>query len=194
VSQSFMAAQDEQHQRALAEGRGFHPIVADGNCQVVPVGGPVRLPIKVLPNGEGLPLPAQATDQSVGLDLRAATEGGYMAEYTWRIEPGEQHTIPTGIAVAIPEGYAGLVPSRSGLAHRCQVAVTNSPGVIDPDYRGEIHIMLENRGQEPFHYKRGDRLAQLVIVPAPRVELMQVLDLDDTDRGAGGLGSTGVAG
>jgi dUTP pyrophosphatase len=156
------------------------------------VGGPRRVQVKVLPHGEGLELPAYSTGGALGLDLRAATSQ-WLNEGVCVIEPGEAHKIPTGICIAVPPFHAGLVLSRSGLAAKHQVAITNAPGLIDPDYRGEVFLLLENRGQDPFTYRRGDRLGQLLIVPAPPVRLEVVDELDATDRGAGGLGSTGVS-
>lgn len=153
-----------------------------------PVRG-LQVSVKVLPHGEGLELPNYETAGAVGMDLRAAVPEG---ERFW-IQPGEAHKIPTGLCVAIPEHYAGLVLSRSGLAADHQVAVTNSPGLIDPDFRGEFFVLLENRGPQSVVYRRGDRLAQLLVVPAPRIVLQVVDDLGPTDRGIAGLGSTGVS-
>lgn len=146
--------------------------------------------VKVLPHGEGLELPAYSTEGAVGLDLRAAVEVTFEPISLYS---GRMHKIPTGLAFAIPSGHAGLVLSRSGLAAKHQVAITNAPGLVDPDYRGEVFLLLENRGSEPFRYRRGDRLGQLLIVPAPQVALRVVAELDDTERGEGGLGSTGVS-
>jgi dUTP pyrophosphatase len=157
---------------------------------VVPIGGPLPVRVKVLPHGEGLELPSYGTPDAVGLDLRAAVEPTFPPIILY---PGRMHKIPTGLCFAIPPGYAGLVLSRSGLAAKHQVAVTNAPGLVDPDYRGEVFLLLENRGRERFEYRRGDRLGQLLIVPAPRIELQVAADLDDTARGEGGFGSTGVS-
>lgn len=143
----------------------------------------------VLPHGEGLPVPSQGTSQAVGFDLRAATPEGQWFD----LAPMDQIVIPTGLSVAIPPSYAGLVLSRSGLAANNQVSVTNAPGLIDPDYRGEIKIILQNQGTLSFRFKRGDRLAQLVVVPVPAVAWCQVEQLETTARGEGGLGSTGVS-
>jgi dUTP pyrophosphatase len=152
--------------------------------------GPLDVRVKVLPHGEGLELPAYSTGGAVGLDLRAAVEPTFAPIILY---PGRMHKIPTGLCFAIPPGHAGLVLSRSGLAAKHQVAITNAPGLVDPDYRGEVFLLLENRGSEPFSYRRGDRLGQLLIVPAPPVALRVVADLDDTERGEGGFGSTGVS-
>lgn len=109
------------------------------------------------------------------------------------LEPGERATIPTGIAVAIPGGYAGFVLPRSGLASRHGIALVNSPGLVDSGYRGEMAIVMINTDRrEPFHIKRGDRIAQLVILRVEEVCLIKVESLDDTSRGDGGFGSTGT--
>ena len=128
-------------------------------------------------------VPSRQTAGAVGYDLCAAEPV--------RIRPGEQHIIPTGVRIAIPEGFEGQVRSRSGLAANNQVYVLNSPGTIDPDYRGEIKVILRNAGRVVFVVKRHDRIAQLVISPVATPELVQVDDLDKTARGSGGLGSTG---
>lgn len=157
-------------------------------------GLPVHVQFKVLEHGLGLPLPTRGTDGAVGFDLRAACLGdAVLGDCNHWILPGEQHKIPTGLSFVIPPNHAGLVLSRSGLAAKYQVAVTNAPGLVDPDYRGEVFILLTNHSAASFCYKRGDRLAQLLVVPAPRVELQQVYTLDATERGEGGLGSTGVS-
>jgi dUTP pyrophosphatase len=148
----------------------------------------VTVMLKALPHGYGLEAPAYATKGAAAFDLRAAINQYQDA----LIEPGQAHTIPTGLAFAIPEGYAGLVLSRSGLAANDQVAITNAPGLIDSDYRGEVVLLLENRGRYLFRYKRGDRLAQMLVLPIPQVRFMPVLELPDTARGTGGLGSTGL--
>lgn len=108
------------------------------------------------------------------------------------IEPGERAAVPTGIAVAIPEGYAGLVLPRSGLARRAGIGVVNAPGLIDSGYRGEVAVLLINHGSETVTFARGHRIAQLMVVPVPAVEFVQVDELDDSPRGDGGFGSTGV--
>jgi dUTP pyrophosphatase len=108
------------------------------------------------------------------------------------LEPGERAAVPTGIAVAIPEGFAGLVLPRSGHALRAGIGVVNGPGLIDSGFRGEVTVLLINHGSEAVEFARGDRVAQLAVVPIPEVEWMEVEDLDVTMRGAGGFGSTGV--
>ena len=141
--------------------------------------------VKRLPHAEGLPLPTVATSASVGFDLQAAVER-YVHCFVNKVT-----RIPTGLCVEIPAGYVGLVFSRSGLATKHQISVANGVGVVDPDYRGEIFVCLENRGESTFIVKRGDRLAQLVIVPVPAVTLIEVEELSDTERGEKGFGSTG---
>lgn len=132
------------------------------------------------------PLPAYQSADAAGLDLHAAVE----APLT--LAPGARALVPTGIAMAIPRGFEGQVRPRSGLALRHGVTVLNSPGTIDADYRGEVKVLLVNLGQEPFVVQAGDRIAQLVIAKVERAELVVVSELDATDRGAGGYGSTGT--
>ena len=108
------------------------------------------------------------------------------------LKPGQRAAVPTGIAVAIPEGFAGLVLPRSGHALRDGIGVVNGPGLIDSGYRGEVAVLLINHGAETVVFARGDRVAQLAVVPIPEVEWMEVEDLDETVRGAGGFGSTGI--
>ena len=133
-----------------------------------------------------VPLPEYQTAGSAGMDLRAA-----LAESV-TIPPGERRFVSTGLAVAIPRGYEGQVRPRSGLALRHGIGIVNSPGTIDSDYRGEIGIVLVNHGAEPFVVEPLARIAQLVIAPVARAELVVVESLDATERGAGGYGSTGV--
>jgi dUTP pyrophosphatase len=123
---------------------------------------------------------------AAGVDLRSAvTEGVTLAS-------GERCLIPTGIRIALPEGYEAQVRPRSGLAIRHGIGMVNSPGTIDADYRGEIQVILINLGQEPFTIQRGDRIAQLVVAPVTRVAWQEVASLDETERGEGGFGHTGV--
>lgn len=145
----------------------------------------VPVPIQILAHGQGLALPAYATPGSAGCDLRAAIE----TELT--ITPGGRTLVPTGIAVAIPEGYEGQVRIRSGLAHNAGLAIVNAPGTIDSDYRGEIRLIVANLGAEPVTLHRGDRIAQLVIAPVARARFETVPELPTSSRGAGGFGSTG---
>ena len=109
-----------------------------------------------------------------------------------RLEPGERTMVPTGIAVAIPEGHAGLVAPRSGLAHRLGVGVVNAPGIIDAGYRGEVRVLLVNHGSEPILLERGERIAQLLVVPVAAVEFVEVEELPPSVRGENGFGSTGT--
>lgn len=145
----------------------------------------ITVSVTVLPHGEGLELPAYATAGAAGCDLRAAVE----APLT--VAPGERALVPTGIAIAVPEGYEGQVRMRSGLALRNGLILPNAPGTIDSDYRGEIRIIVANIGREPATLSRGDRIAQLVIAPVARAELTRVDALPETGRGGGGFGSTG---
>lgn len=143
------------------------------------------LPVTVLPHGEGLGLPSYATPGAAGCDLRAA-----VAE-PLTLPAGERTLVPTGICVAIPEGYEGQVRMRSGLAIRHGLSLLNAPGTIDSDYRGEIRVILANLGAEPVTIARGDRIAQLVIAPVIRARLDRVAELPATERHEGGFGSTG---
>jgi dUTP pyrophosphatase len=146
---------------------------------------PVRVPVKRLAHGADLPLPAYQTSGSAGMDLHAAVEE------TVSIAPGEWRLIPTGLAIALPEGYEAQVRPRSGLAARFGISCVNTPGTVDADYRGEIKVNLINHGPEPFAVERGARIAQMVIAPVTQAALDEVDDLDATDRGEGGFGSTG---
>jgi dUTP pyrophosphatase len=146
----------------------------------------VRVALNILPHAADLPRPSYATPSSAGIDLAAAVSGDIA------LAPGERITVPTGIALALPEGYEGQVRPRSGLALRHGVTVLNSPGTIDADYRGEIQIILANLGGETVVLERGQRIAQLVIAPVVRVAFDEVAVLPASDRGAGGFGSTGV--
>lgn len=136
-----------------------------------------------LPHGEGLPLPAYATDGAAAMDICAA-------EYE-EIAPRTIAMIPTGFACAIPDGYEIQCRPRSGLAYKHGITITNSPGTVDSDYRGEIKILLHNLGDEIFFVNKGDRIAQLVLAPVTKAEPVEVTTLSETTRGAGGFGSTG---
>jgi dUTP pyrophosphatase len=140
-----------------------------------------------LAHGVGLPLPQQQTAGAAGLDLAAALEPGEVVE----IAPGAVAMIPTGLTIAIPLGYEAQVRPRSGLAARHGITVLNSPGTIDSDYRGEVKVLLINHGSAPFPVRRGERIAQMVVAPVSRVQLVEVEALDATERGEGGHGSTG---
>ena len=131
------------------------------------------------------PLPAPATPRSAGLDLKAT-------EYAV-IPAGGRALIKTGIKLAIPDGFVGLICPRSGLALKHGVTVLNAPGVLDADYRGEVGVILANFGERPFFVEPGDRIAQLLIQPVVRAELVPVEKLSESERGQGGFGSTGVA-
>ncbi|MCL1894750.1 MAG: dUTP diphosphatase [Holophagaceae bacterium] len=151
----------------------------------------MKINIYQLPHAMGLPLPDRATPNSAGMDLRAALPEGELVV----LLPGDRFLIPTGIVMAIPEGYEGQVRPRSGLALKHGVTVLNSPGTIDADYRNEVGVLLVNHGQAPFEIKRGDRIAQLLIAPVPECSWSRVKSADklgNTRRGLGGYGSTGV--
>jgi dUTP pyrophosphatase len=122
---------------------------------------------------------------AAGLDLASAADGPI------ELAPGGRVAVPTGLAFAIPHGFEGQVRPRSGLARKFGVTVTNAPGTIDSDYRGEVQVLLVNLGSEPYVVKPGDRIAQLVIAPVSIAELEEATSLDDTVRGAGGFGHTG---
>ena len=144
----------------------------------------IRIAIKRLEGGEGLPLPAYATDGAAGMDVVAAE--------SLVLAPGARHAVATGFAFAIPDGYEVQVRPRSGLALKHGVTCLNTPGTIDSDYRGEVKVILANLGAEPFPIARGDRIAQLVAAPVQRAVFDEVYDLNNTVRGSGGFGSTGV--
>ncbi len=143
----------------------------------------IDIKVKRLPHGDGLPLPSYATEHAAGLDVVAA-EGLTLA-------PGARHAVATGFAIAIPHGYEVQVRPRSGLALKHGLTCLNTPGTIDSDYRGEVKVILANLGGEPFEVKRGERIAQLVPAPVLKAGFVEVDDLDETERGAGGFGSTG---
>lgn len=143
--------------------------------------------IKRLPEGEGLPLPSYMSAHAAGADLCAAVQDEVV------IVPGGRTTIPTGFAIALPEGYEAQVRPRSGLALKNGVTCLNSPGTIDADYRGPVNVILANLGSEPFTVRRGDRIAQLVVAPVTRAQFELAEDLSATQRAHNGFGSTGVA-
>ena len=147
---------------------------------------PIRVKLQVLAHGQNLPLPSYATPGSAGVDLRAA-----LGPEGLSIAPGERVLIPTGIALAVPQGYEAQVRPRSGLAIKHGITMLNSPGTIDSDYRGEIKVIAINHGSEPFLVESGERIAQLVISSVARAQWQQVDVLDETDRAAGGFGHTG---
>jgi len=144
----------------------------------------VRVFIQRLSGAEDLPLPSYMTEQAAGMDLFAA-----VAEDA-AILPGERKLVPTGVVVALPEGYEAEVRPRSGLALKHGVTLVNAPGTIDADYRGEVGVILINHGQEPFIVRRGDRIAQMVVHRVCRVVWAACGELPPTERGAGGFGHT----
>ncbi|MEZ5710438.1 MAG: dUTP diphosphatase [Blastomonas sp.] len=145
---------------------------------------PITIAMKRLEHGAGLPLPAYATPGAAGMDVVAAEE--------LDLQPGQRHAVATGFAMAIPAGYEVQVRPRSGLALKHGITVPNTPGTIDSDYRGELKVIMINHGDAPFPIRRGDRVAQLVVAPVQHADFREVDVLDDTARGSGGFGSTGV--
>lgn len=143
----------------------------------------ITIRFRRLPNGDGLPLPAYATDGAAGMDIVAAE--------TLTLAPGERAAVASGFAIAIPTGYEVQVRPRSGLALTYGITCLNTPGTIDADYRGEVKVILVNHGAEPFAVRRGERIAQLIPAAVQRAEIAEVAELDDTARGSGGFGSTG---
>jgi dUTP pyrophosphatase len=143
----------------------------------------IHIEIKRLANGEGLPLPSYASEGAAGLDVVAAED--------LTLSPSARHAVATGFAVAVPAGYEVQVRPRSGLALKHGITCLNTPGTIDSDYRGEVKVILANLGAEPFEVRRGERIAQLVPAAVQRAAFREVDELDSTERGAGGFGSTG---
>ena len=143
----------------------------------------IPVPVKRLPHGHGLDLPAYATAGAAGMDVVSAEDV--------TIAPGARHAVATGLAMAIPHGFEVQVRPRSGLALKHGITVPNTPGTIDSDYRGELKVILINHSAEAFAIRRGDRVAQLVLAPVTRAVWLAVDELDETARGAGGFGSTG---
>ena len=148
-----------------------------------------EIAITRLSHGADLPLPAYESAHAAGMDLRAAVP----ADAPLTLRPGDRHAVPTGLAMAIPPGFEGQVRPRSGLALRDGVTCLNSPGTIDADYRGEVKVILINHGPDDFIIRRGDRIAQLLISPVVQASWREVESLDETQRGAGGFGSTGAS-
>jgi dUTP pyrophosphatase len=148
----------------------------------------VKVRVVRLPHGADLPLPQYQSAQAAGLDLLAAVPADAPVE----LAPGARAMIPSGVAIALPPGTEGQVRPRSGLAARDGVTVLNSPGTIDADYRGEVQVILVNLGTEPVVVRRGMRIAQLIVAPVQRAEIVEVASLDATARAGGGFGSTGV--
>jgi dUTP pyrophosphatase len=147
--------------------------------------GALEVKIRRLPGAADLPLPSYQTRDAAGMDLHAAVTSDVS------IAPGEVAGIPCGFSLAVPPGYEAQVRPRSGLAAKNAISVANAPGTIDPDYRGEVKVLLINHGKSPFVVTRGMRIAQLLVVPVPRVSWVEVDDLPPTDRGEGGFGHTG---
>ncbi len=149
----------------------------------------VEIAISVTENGRGLPLPAHESAHAAGMDLRAAIA----QDAPVTLAPGARALIPAGFRMALPEGFEAQVRPRSGLALRHGVSCLNAPGTIDADYRGEVGVILINHGAEPFTITRGMRIAQMVIAPVTRARWRQVEALEETARGAGGFGSSGLS-
>lgn len=143
----------------------------------------IDIQLQRLAHARGLPLPAYASEGAAGLDVVAAEE--------LILAPGQRHAVATGFAIAIPEGYEVQVRPRSGLALKYGITCLNTPGTIDHDYRGEVKVILANLGSEPFAVRRGERIAQLVPAPVLKAAFLEVEELGETARGAGGFGSTG---
>jgi dUTP pyrophosphatase len=146
---------------------------------------PLNIPIQVLPHGQGLELPAYATEHAAGVDLRAALEA------PMTLKPMERALVPTGLSLAIPVGYEAQIRPRSGLALKHGLTCLNSPGTIDADYRGEVKVLLINLGSEAFVIQRGERIAQMIVAAHASAAWDVVLQLPETQRGAGGFGHTG---
>jgi dUTP pyrophosphatase len=142
-----------------------------------------------LPHGAGLELPAYETKGAAGMDLRAAVD----EDVPLTLQPGSRALVPTGLIFEIPWGYEGQIRPRSGLAFKNGLTCLNTPGTIDSDYRGEVKVLLINLGDQPFVVTRGMRIAQLVAAPVSSVALSEVFSLEETSRGTGGFGSTGIS-
>lgn len=149
---------------------------------------PVTISVTRLPHAQDLPLPSYATTHSAGMDLVAAVKEPVT------LETGERVLVPTGLQIALPDGYEAQIRPRSGLALKHGVSLVNTPGTIDADYRGEIGVIIINFGWEPFTIERGMRIAQMVIAPYTRAQFSEVVELPSSDRGQGGFGSTGTRG
>ena len=146
------------------------------------------LNLKRLPHGEGLDLPGYETTGAAGMDLRAAVS----ADEPMVLSPGRRALVPTGFIFEIPQGFEAQIRPRSGLAFKNGITCLNTPGTIDSDYRGEVKVLLINLGEEEFLIERGMRIAQMVVAPVTQVRVVEVKKASDTERGAGGFGSTGV--
>ncbi len=148
----------------------------------------VTVDVVRLPHGRDLALPAYATPQSAGMDLLSAEDGDVT------LPPGGRAMIATGLAMQLPAGFEAQVRPRSGLAAKHGITVLNTPGTIDADYRGEVKVILINLGDAPVTLSRGDRIAQMIIAPVTQGDWREVETLDESERGAGGFGSTGQQG
>ena len=146
----------------------------------------ISVQFKQLDHAKGLPLPSYETSAAAGMDIRAALG------FSITLKPGERMLVPTGLQMALPEGYEAQIRPRSGLAIKHGITMLNSPGTIDADYRGEVKVIAINHGTEDFTIQHGDRIAQMVISPVVQLGIQVVDDLSDTERGTGGFGSTGV--
>lgn len=146
----------------------------------------IKVKVKILPHGNGLPLPKYMSAHAAGMDLLAAVDGNMI------VKSGERKLIPTGISIAVPEGYEAQVRPRSGLAIKSGISVLNTPGTIDADYRGEVGVIIVNHGKEDFHIRRGDRIAQMIINEVIKAELEEVEELPESRRSEGGFGHTGI--
>jgi dUTP pyrophosphatase len=146
----------------------------------------LTIPIKIFPHGAGLDLPHYATPGSAGMDLRAAIDTAIV------LKPMARYAVPTGVSIALPEGYEAGIRPRSGLAYHNGITVLNTPGTVDSDFRGELKVLLINLGEEDFTLERGFRIAQLVVQKYEKIAFNVVEFLDDTERAAGGYGSTGI--
>lgn len=149
-----------------------------------------QIKVQILDHGRGLALPAYETPEAAGMDLRAALG----EDEKLVLAPGAHAMVPTGLAIALPKGFEAQVRPRSGLAAKNGITVLNTPGTIDSDYRGEVKIILINLGEAEFTIKRDMRVAQMIVAPVVQATLQPVEVLDETQRGAGGFGSTGVSG
>jgi dUTP pyrophosphatase len=149
---------------------------------------PVQVRVLREPEAVGLPLPSYATTGAAGMDLMAALP----ADKPLTLPPGGRALITTGLRIALPDGYEAQVRARSGLALRHGIGLVNAPGTIDSDYRGVLQVLLINWGEQPFTVRRGDRIAQLVVIPVTQAMLVEIESLDETERGEAGFGSTGA--
>mgnify|MGYP000100081734 FL=1 len=146
----------------------------------------MNIQFKKLPHAKDLPLPSYESRYAAGMDIRAALDEPV------ELSPGQRKLIPTGLQMAMPEGYEAQIRPRSGLAYRNGITMLNTPGTIDADYRGEVKVLAVNLGDEPFVIQHGDRVAQMVIAPVTQADVQEVDDLSETERADGGFGSTGV--